>query len=50
VCCATLDPDAPRTARLRALLDGAFPVGDLPAPDTVLLPWKGVQLKGICRI
>ncbi len=50
VCCATLDPDAPRTARLRALLEGAFPMGDLPRPDTVLLPWKGVQVEGICRL
>ncbi|MDW3118456.1 MAG: hypothetical protein R8G60_12265 [Roseovarius pacificus] len=50
VCCATLDPDAPRTERLRAMLSDAFPLGDLPEPNTVLLPWKGVQLKGICRI
>src|SRR6056297_3692435 len=50
VCCATLDPDAPRTARLHEMLAGTFTMSDLPQPGTVLLPWKGAQLRGICRI
>jgi len=50
VCCQTLDPEAPRTARLRALLEGAFPTADLPQPDSVLIPWKDAQIKGICRL
>ncbi|MHA7850762.1 hypothetical protein [Roseovarius sp.] len=50
VCCATLDPDAPRTARLREMLEGTFPTGDMPKPGTVLLPWKDAEVKGICRI
>ena len=49
VCCAALDPDAPRTARLRALLEGAFPVGDLRIPDKIYLPWAGAETEGICR-
>lgn len=50
VCCQTLDPKAPRTARLRTLLEGAFPTADLPKPDSVLIPWKDAQIKGICRL
>ncbi|MFN3211111.1 MAG: hypothetical protein ACE369_19350 [Roseovarius sp.] len=50
VCCATLDPEAPRTARLKQLLEGAFPLGTLTIPDTVVLPWDGVQVEGICRV
>jgi len=50
VCCAALDPDAPRTARLREMLEGTFPIGDMPKPATVLLPWKDAEVKGICRI
>ena len=41
---------APRTARLRALLEGAFPTADLPQPDNVMIPWKDAQIKGICRL
>jgi len=48
VCCATLDPSAPRTARLRALLKQAFPVGKLHIPKEVRIPWEGAQTKGIC--
>lgn len=48
VCCATLDPDAPRTQRLRAMLSKAFPLQKLHLPDEVYLPWKDVQIKGIC--
>ena len=50
VCCATLDPKAPRTARLKELLEGAFPLGKLTLPDKVVLPWDGAELTGICRV
>ncbi len=49
VCCSTLDPEAPRTKRLEAMLRGAFPMGKLPTPDKVILPWDEAQTKGICR-
>ena len=49
VCCATLDPTAPRTKRLETLLRGSFPLQQLTIPDQVALPWDGVQLGGICR-
>ncbi len=50
VCCATLDPDAPRTRRLADMLRGAFPLGQLPRPRDITLPWDGAQAAGICRI
>lgn len=49
VCCAALDPGAPRTQRLEALLRGAFPLGRLTIPDKVELPWDGAETRGICR-
>ena len=49
VCCAALDPEAPRTKRLEQMLKGAFPLGRLTIPDRVVLPWDGAQTKGICR-
>lgn len=49
VCCAVLDPDAPRTRRIATMLRGAFPMQDLTIPDQVVLPWRGVQIQGICR-
>lgn len=49
VCCATLDPQAPRTKRLETMLRGAFPMGRLTIPDKVFLPWAGAETKGICR-
>ncbi|QGX96971.1 hypothetical protein EI983_01255 [Roseovarius faecimaris] len=49
VCCATLDPDAPRTKRLEKLLRGAFPMGRLAMPKKVTLPWDEAETKGICR-
>ncbi|MEX0316849.1 MAG: hypothetical protein AB3N21_02790 [Ruegeria sp.] len=51
VCCRALAPDAPRTMRLHEMLSEVMPVADLPGArreNDVLLPWKGVQLKGIC--
>ncbi len=49
VCCAALDPKAPRTARLKEMLSSAFPMGDLVIPDTVHLPWDEAETRGICR-
>lgn len=50
VCCRALAPQGARTRRLHQMLSGAFPVADLPAArdSDVLLPWKGVELRGIC--
>ncbi len=51
VCCRSLAPDAARTKRLHAMLEGAFPVSDLPGTrreSDVYLPWKHAELKGIC--
>lgn len=49
VCCAALDPTAPRTKRLETLLREAFPLGRLRIPPNPRLPWEGAQTKGICR-
>lgn len=49
VCCATLDPQAPRTRRLETMLRDAFPMQQLTIPDRVVLPWSVVQRRGICR-
>ncbi|MEM6589944.1 MAG: hypothetical protein AAF641_15970 [Pseudomonadota bacterium] len=50
ICCKALDPAAPRTERLATMLRGAFPLGDLRIPETVILPWDEAETKGICRI
>lgn len=50
VCCATLDPGAPRTKRLKTLIGEAMPIGDLVIPDQVILPWDGAKTRGICRV
>jgi hypothetical protein len=49
VCCATLDPDAPRTKRMKAMLSEAFPLGRLYIPRRVRLPWSEAKIDGICR-
>lgn len=49
LCCALLDPQAPRTARLKSLVGEVFPTDRLPRPERVLLPWEDVKLAGICR-
>ncbi|WP_120502425.1 hypothetical protein [Roseovarius sp. EL26] len=49
VCCATLDPTAPRTKRLETLLRGSFPLQKLSIPQQVALPWGEAQIDGICR-
>ncbi len=50
VCCAALDPTAPRTKRLKALLQDGFPLQELRIPNEVVLPWDGAQVRGICRV
>ena len=49
ICCATLDPDAPRTKRIANMLRGAFPMSRLHIPEKVLIPWKDAEIEGICR-
>ena len=51
LCCRALDPQAPRTKRLHAMLAEVMPIADLPKQGRewdVWLPWDGVQLGGIC--
>ena len=50
VCCRTLAPDAGRTGRLHAMLGEVFPLKDLDEPltEAALLPWRGVEVDGIC--
>lgn len=50
VCCAALDPKAPRTARLKALLQEGFPIEELQVPENVVIPWKDAETRGICRV
>lgn len=49
ICCALLDPDAPRTDRLEALISQAMPISTLPRPAQLTIPWKDAQIQGICR-
>jgi len=49
VCCAALDPQAPRTKRLEQLLKGAFPLQRLHVPREIIIPWEGAQIRGICH-
>ncbi|MGC3936276.1 hypothetical protein ACOTTU_00570 [Roseobacter sp. EG26] len=50
VCCRALDPAAPRTERLHALISQAMPVAPLPQSRAydVAVPWDGVEINGIC--
>lgn len=50
VCCRTLAPDAERTRRLHDMLAKVMPVAEIEATarDGVLLPWRGVEIEGIC--
>ncbi len=50
VCCRALAPQAPRTHRLHAMLARHMPVRPLPQSreSDVYLPWKDVELRGIC--
>ncbi|WGI20941.1 hypothetical protein [Amylibacter sp. IMCC11727] len=49
LCCSLLDPKAPRTSRLEAMLKEYFPLEKLPS-KSVIIGWKDVQVKGICRL
>ena len=52
VCCQLLDPSAPRTARLEAMISEAMPIRRLRQVldvDQVILPWSGAKPEGICR-
>jgi hypothetical protein len=52
VCCRLLDPEAPRTARLRALISSEMPIDRLDAildAPRIRVPWPGLQQEGICR-
>lgn len=52
VCCRLLDPEAPRTARLRSLIAAEMPIDRLDRVITtprVRVPWKDVETEGICR-
>jgi len=52
VCCRILDPEARRTTRLRSMIAAEMPLAGLDEVlDTaaVRLPWRGVQIDGICR-
>ncbi|MEL6169176.1 MAG: hypothetical protein AAFR35_10825 [Pseudomonadota bacterium] len=48
VCCRALDPDGPRTARLRSVLAEHFPVLHEERAVNVQLPWDGAETAGIC--
>lgn len=52
VCCHLLDPEAPRTKRLRDVIAQEMPIAGLEralqAPE-VLVPWAGMQTENICR-
>ncbi|MHA6325076.1 hypothetical protein [Roseivivax sp. CAU 1753] len=52
VCCRLLDPDAPRTARLGAMIGAAMDISRLDSalagPD-IRIPWSGAETDGICR-
>jgi len=49
ICCQMLDPQAPRTARLASLISAVMPLGELPRPTSLSIPWKDAQIEGICR-
>lgn len=50
VCCRTLAPDAPRTRRLHAMIGAVMPLAPIQSirVDSVLLPWSGAEIAGIC--
>lgn len=52
VCCRLLDPQAPRTDRLRRMIAAHMPIDGLETRidrPLVGLPWAGVETEGICR-
>lgn len=50
LCCRTLAPEAARTKRLHDMLSRYFPLPalDRPVAESVWLPWRDVQIEGIC--
>jgi hypothetical protein len=53
VCCRLLDPQAPRTERLRTMIGTYMPVARLDSAidrPQIILPWKDAQTEGICRV
>ena len=51
VCCAALDPEGARTARLERMLGQVMdltPVAQRADRPDVLLPWQDAELEGIC--
>lgn len=52
VCCRLLDPEAPRTGRLRQMISKYMPLDRLDSQlggTRVRLPWEGAEPEGICR-
>lgn len=52
VCCLALDPEAPRTARLRDLISEELRLDGLASlleGPRIRLPWSGAKTDGICR-
>ena len=52
VCCRLLDPEAPRTVRLRDMIGAHMPITRLDTvleAPTIRVPWKGVETEGICH-
>ncbi|MCA0993956.1 hypothetical protein [Alloyangia pacifica] len=52
VCCQVLDPSAPRTSRLRAMISKEMPIGGLDEildKADVIIPWKGAETRNICH-
>ena len=47
VCCALLDPDGARTARLRTLISTEIPLGDIPRAQTYIA-WPEAPRSGLC--
>ncbi|ETX31003.1 hypothetical protein [Roseivivax isoporae] len=51
VCCRLLDPEAPRTARLREMIGAVMPIGRLEAAidrPNVRVPWPEADFANIC--
>ncbi|PIE13033.1 MAG: hypothetical protein CSA70_07150 [Rhodobacterales bacterium] len=49
VCCAALDPGAPRTKRLERLIKSEIPMQTLRISPEIRIPWAGARVQGICR-
>lgn len=50
LCCRLLAPKSDRSQRLHAMLSQVLPLSPLEKPlaQSVILPWRGVKLDGIC--